>query len=155
MFYELRDHRTHVSQVRLLYPAKLSITIDRERKYFTRKTNLSNFYPSIQFYRRYQKESFSLHKERHSRTTNQGGGEFISQQYNTRNQQHCSSITLNIHGLNFPNKKTKSNRFDQRTGSIQETHCTIEDGYQLRVKELKKVVLSKWTQEVMRCNFNI
>ena len=46
----LRDHRC---KPRLLYPAKLSITIDGENKIFHDKTDLNNMYPQTQLYRKY------------------------------------------------------------------------------------------------------
>jgi hypothetical protein len=41
----LREHKCHPS---LLYPAKLSITIDGKNKIFNAKPNLHNIFPQIQ-----------------------------------------------------------------------------------------------------------
>jgi hypothetical protein len=43
--------REHKCQPRLLYPAKLSITIDGETKIFHAKSNLHNVFPQIQPYK--------------------------------------------------------------------------------------------------------
>jgi hypothetical protein len=43
--------REHKYQPRLLYPAKLSITIDVETKYSMTKPNLHNISPQIQPYK--------------------------------------------------------------------------------------------------------
>jgi hypothetical protein len=43
--------REHKCQPRVLYPAKLSITIDGETKIFHDKTNLHNISPQIQPYK--------------------------------------------------------------------------------------------------------
>ena len=55
MLQTLRDHR---HKHRLLHPAKLSITIDKESKMFY----LKNTYPQIQPYRKYEKETFNPRK---------------------------------------------------------------------------------------------
>jgi hypothetical protein len=44
----LQTLREHKCQPKLLYPAKLSITIDGETKIFHDKTNLPNIFPQIQ-----------------------------------------------------------------------------------------------------------
>jgi hypothetical protein len=43
--------REHKCQPRLLYPAKLSITIDEENRYSLTKPNLQNIFPQIQPYK--------------------------------------------------------------------------------------------------------
>lgn len=44
VFQTLTDYRC---QARLLYPAKLSVTIDEERKIFHNKTNLSTIFINL------------------------------------------------------------------------------------------------------------
>ena len=48
----LQKLRDHGCKPRLLYPAKLSFTINRENKYSRIKINLNNSYPQIQPYRK-------------------------------------------------------------------------------------------------------
>ena len=47
----MQTPREHKCQPRLLYPAKLSITIDGETKIFHDKTNLYNIFPQTQPYK--------------------------------------------------------------------------------------------------------
>lgn len=79
------------------------------------KQNLSNFYLSIQLYKRQQNGNFTwkrlttLTKSQrinNPQTVNQRRGNLNHNNKRTRINKHCSIITLIINGLNFPQKDT-------------------------------------------------
>jgi hypothetical protein len=58
--------RKHKCQSRLLYPAKLSITIDGETKVFHAKPNTHNIFPQIQSFQRIIKGKFQYKDEKYA-----------------------------------------------------------------------------------------
>jgi hypothetical protein len=109
--------RDFICQCRLLYPTRLSITIDEERKYSTIKLNLSCIYLQIHLYRRCKKEHFQPKKVNHTQEntrnkqsqTSKMGVEWGRNQHQTNKitgtDKHYSLIALHTNGLNSQTKR--------------------------------------------------
>ena len=80
--------RDHGCQTRLLYPAKFSITVDRENKIFHDRPDLNNTYPQIEPYRKYPWKLSCTHENSYKKIWNNPMYLIISPWLKVRIQQH-------------------------------------------------------------------
>jgi hypothetical protein len=138
-------------QPRLLYPAKLSITIDGETKVFHDKTKSTQYLstnPALQRLIKgkhqhkdgnYTLEArFNKPKRRQPQEQNPNFNK-----KNNRKQHYFSLISLNINGLNSPIKRHGLtdwlHKQDPTFYCLQESHLREKDRHYLRVKGWKTI----------------
>jgi hypothetical protein len=152
--------RGHKCQLRLLYPAKLSITIDGETKVSQDKTKFTRYLSTNPVLQRIvdgklkHKEGnyFLLEKESNISTKlNEDSQTNIKLTTKiTGSNNHYSLISLNRNGLNSLIKRYGLidwiNKQDPAFCCIQEMHFSDKNRHYLRVKGWKKIH-SNWFQE--------
>jgi hypothetical protein len=142
--------REHKCQPRLLYPAKLSITIDGETKVFPGKTKFTQYLstnPALQriITGKHQKKdgNYTLEKARKwslnkpkRRQAQEQNPDFYTKMMGSNN--YFSFISLNINGLNSPQKRNRLtdwlHKEDPTFCCLQEIHLREKDRHYLRVE---------------------
>ena len=146
--------RKHKWQPRLLYPAKLSITIDGETEIFDNKTKFTHYLSTNQALQRIITEKKIQRRKSRPRTSKK----VIPQQTKKKtatdrmptlttkikgSNNYFSLISLNINGLNSPIKRHRLtdwlHKQDPTFCCLQETHLREKDRHYLRVKEWKTI----------------
>jgi hypothetical protein len=148
--------REHKCQPRLLYPANLSITIDREKKIFYDKTKYTQYLstnPALQRIidgkHQHKEGNYTLEKKQESNlSTNlkEDSHTNIIPPLTTKiteSNNRFSLISLNINGLNSPMKRHRLTDWicnqDPAFCCIQEMHLSDKDRHCLRVKGWKTI----------------
>ena len=157
----LSDHRC---KPRLLYQAKLSITIDGQNRIFHDRTRFSEYLATnpalhkVLEWKLQPKDVSSIHKNTDNRWSQSKFQRRKKPQTITSptmktiitgTSNHWSLISLNINGLNSPIKRHRLTDWiwkqNQSLCCIQETHLNLKDRHCLWVKGWKKNIPIKWT----------
>ena len=144
----LQTLRDHGCKPRLLYPAKLSFTIDGENKIFHDKNRFKQYIstnPALQKVLEGKPQPKEANNTHNSTDIWQPSTKHYHQKI-TRVNNHWALIPLNINGLNSPIKRHRLRERIQKQDlafcCIQETHLNLKDRHYLRIKGWEKVFQS-------------
>jgi hypothetical protein len=147
--------REQKCQPRLLYPAKLSITIDGETKVFHDKTKFTKCLsrnPALQRIitekKKYKDENYTQKKQESNPSTNLKEDSHKNRMPTLTTKilgsnNYFSLMSININGLNSPIKRHRLtdwlHKQDQTFCCLQETHLREKERHYLRVKGWKTI----------------
>ena len=127
------------SKPRLLYPAKISFKIDGEIKSFSDKQKLTKFITTKPGLQQMLKE-FTQSRNRKEEKDVQNQPKTIKKM---AIGTYISIITLNLNGLDAPNKRHRLAEWIQKQDPyiccLQETHFRPQDTYRLKVRGWKNI----------------
>ena len=127
--------KTKGLQIRLRYPARLSIKMEGQIRRFPDKRSLQEYTSIKPPLQEMLRGCFKERKEKRKRE---------EQRYEKRAMnRYLSIITLNVNGLNAPIKRHRIaewiRKHDPHICCLQETHLRTEDLYRLKVKVWKQI----------------